>query len=177
MAYNIDGTNFNRTGYQATMRQHTGAISLLTLQLRKNFEFWRLLNWQTELTYQKSSEKEVLPVPDLNVYTNLFLRFNIAKVLRCDLGADLRYFTRYDAPEYNPQLGQFAIQETETSRVKTGNYPLVNVYANFFLKHTRFFVMMSHVNYSSNGGEYFLTPHYPLNQRIFRFGVSWNFFN
>ena len=177
MAYNIDGTTYNRTDYQATVRQHTGAISLLTLQLRKNFEFWHLLNWQTELTYQKSSEKEVLPVPDLNVYTNLFLRFHIAKVLRCDLGADLRYFTRYYAPEYNPQLGQFGIQETQASRVKTGNYPLVNVYANFFLKHTRFFVMLSHVNYSSSGGEYFLTPHYPLNQRIFRFGVSWNFFN
>ncbi|MBR6456464.1 MAG: hypothetical protein IKT22_01620, partial [Prevotella sp.] len=25
--------------------------------------------------------------------------------------------------------------------------------------------------------DYFLTPHYPLNQRVFRFGVSWNFIN
>ena len=36
--------------------------------------------------------------------------------------------------------------------------------------------MFSHVN-SSDGGDYFFTPHYPLNQRIFRFGISWNFFN
>ena len=24
---------------------------------------------------------------------------------------------------------------------------------------------------------YFFTPHYPMNQRVFRMGVSWNFFN
>ena len=88
----------------------------------------------------------------------------------------MRYFTSYYAPDYSPGLGQFAIQETEASRVKVGNYPIVNVYANFHLKQTRFFVMMSHVNYS-DGGNYFLTPHYPLNTRVFRFGVSWNFFN
>lgn len=35
--------------------------------------------------------------------------------------------------------------------------------------------MMSHIN--STAGNYFLTPHYPLNQRILRFGISWNFFN
>ena len=37
--------------------------------------------------------------------------------------------------------------------------------------------MMSHVNSPSDGGNYFLTPHYPTNTRVLRFGVSWNFFN
>ena len=67
------------------------------------------------------------------------------------------------------------MQENKASRVDIGNYPIVNVYANFHLQHTRFFIMMSHVN--SSDGNYFLTPHYPLNDRILRFGVSWNFFN
>ena len=65
----------------------------------------------------------------------------------------------------------------EESKVELGNYPIVNVYANFFLKHARFFVMMSHVNHSGDGGNAFLVPHYPINQRVFRFGISWNFFN
>ena len=90
--------------------------------------------------------------------------------------SDVRYFSKYYAPEYSPALGQYAVQENPDIRVKTGAYPIVNAYANFHLKNTRFFVMMSHVNYSE-GGEYFLTPHYPLNQRIIRFGLSWNFFN
>jgi hypothetical protein len=53
----------------------------------------------------------------------------------------------------------------------------VNVYANFHLKRTRFFVMFSHVNAGSGKMEYFLTPHYPLNGRVLRLGLSWNFFN
>jgi hypothetical protein len=116
-------------------------------------------------------------VPALNIYTNLYLNFRIARVLRCDLGADLRYFTKYYAPDYCPSLGQFTVQENEESRVELGNYPIVNVYANLHLKHTRFFVMMSHVNAGTGKTNYFLTPHYPLNERILRFGVSWNFFN
>ena len=119
----------------------------------------------------------MLPVPTLNIYTNLYLHFMIARVLRCDLGADLRYFTKYYAPDYSPLLGQFTVQETEGSRVELGNYPIVNVYANLHLKHARFFVMMSHVNAKSGKCNYFLTPHYPLNESILRFGVSWNFFN
>lgn len=64
------------------------------------------------------------------------------------------------------------------SKTKVGNYPLVNVYANFRLKHARFFVMMSHVNAGSGNRSYFFAPfHYPLNQRVLRFGVSRTFFN
>ena len=37
--------------------------------------------------------------------------------------------------------------------------------------------MMSHVNAGSGNRQYFLAPHYPLNERILRFGLSWNFFN
>ena len=97
-------------------------------------------------------------------------------MLKCDLGADLRYFTKYYAPDYSPMLGQYAVQEN-AERVKTGSYPVVNVYANFHLKHTRFFVMMSHVNSGSGNKEYFFTPHYPLFERVLRMGLSWNFFN
>ena len=69
------------------------------------------------------------------------------------------------------------MQGNTDTRVQIGNYPLINVYANFHLKHTRFFVMYSHVNSGSGNKEYFFVPHYPLNEGIFRFGVSWNFFN
>ena len=65
--------------------------------------------------------------------------------------------------------------QDEAWRTKLGNYPWVNVYANFHLKNCRFYIMMSHVNCGS--GHYFMVPHYPTNQRVFRFGISWNFFN
>ena len=174
MGYNI-ADDHSRKGNTMEVRQKGGAITLLTLSLAQNFKLGPL-NWENVITYQKSTDNDVLPVPDLNIYTNLYLRIKIAQVLKCDFGADGRYFTKYYAPDYSPALGQYAVQ-TGDNRVQTGNYPLVNIYANFHLKHTRFFVMMSHVNAGSGNRQYFLTPHYPLNQRVFRFGLSWNFFN
>ena len=174
MSYGI-ADDYSRIDNNVSARQHTGAISLLTLSLSQDFRLGPV-NWENVLTYQKSSEEKVIPLPALNIYTNLYLRFKLARVLKCDLGADARFFTKYYAPDYSPALGQFAVQEGE-SRIQVGNYPVVNVYANFHLKRTRFFVMMSHVNAGNGNRMYFFTPHYPLNQRIFRFGVSWNFFN
>ncbi|WP_295366069.1 putative porin [uncultured Prevotella sp.] len=174
MGYNVTD-DFGRTGNTLSVVQKSGAISLLTLELQQKLKLGPL-HWDNIITYQKSSDDVALPVPDLNIYTNLFLRFKIARVLKCDFGADARFFTKYYAPDYSPALGQYAVQ-TGNNRTEVGNYPIVNVYANFHLQRTRFFVMMSHINAGQGKPDYFLAPHYPLNQRIFRFGVSWNFYN
>lgn len=174
MGYNVTD-DFGRTGNTLSVVQKSGAISLLTLELQQKLKLGPL-HWDNVITYQKSSDDMALPVPDLNIYTNLFLRFKIARVLKCDFGADARFFTKYYAPDYCPALGQYAVQTGE-NRTEVGNYPIVNVYANFHLQRTRFFVMMSHINAGQGKPDYFLAPHYPLNQRIFRFGVSWNFYN
>ncbi len=168
--------NFGRTGVYVTPMQCGEAINLLTAQLMQDFHFG-IFRWENVLTYQHSSKQEVLPVPDFNIYSNLYMKFPVAKVLNVELGADARYFTSYEAPDYSPYMGVFAVQGNGENNVKVGNYPIVNVYANVHIKHTRFFVMMSHVNAGQGSKNYFYTPHYPLNQRIFRFGLSWNFFN
>ncbi len=166
-------TTDGRFGNTVAVRQASSPITVITADLKQDFTLGPV-NWESVITLQKSTNEEALPLPLVNIYTNLYLRFKIAHVLKCDFGADLRYFTKYSAPDYVPSIGQYAVQANE-QKTETGNYPLVNVYANFHLKRTRFFVMMSHVNAST--GNYFFTPHYPLNGRVFRFGVSWNFFN
>lgn len=156
-------------------KQDNDAITLLTAEIAQDFTLGPL-NWESVVTYQKSTKQSVLPVPALNIYTNLYLRFKIARVLNCDFGADVRYFTKYAAPDYFAPLGQFVIQNGDNT-TKIGGYPIANVYLNFKLSKARFFVMMSHINSGSGNKEYFFTPHYPLNERIFRFGISWNFAN
>lgn len=173
--------NDNRVNHAIIVKQNNGLIHLLTASISQDFTFGPI-NWENMITYQNSSNKTILPVPALNIYSNLYLRFKIAHVLRCDFGADVRYFTKYYAPDYVPILGQYAIQtNTDTNgndnRIEIGNYPVANVYANFHLKHTRFFIMLSHFNAGTGRKNYFFTPHYPLNQSILRFGLSWNFFN
>lgn len=174
MSYNTTSTG--RTALMASAFQSSANINLLTMQLMQNVRLG-ILNWENILTYQNCNHEDVLPVPTFNLYTNLYLKFKIVRQLSVELGADMYFFTKYNAPDYCPQIGQYAVQQNENSRVKIGGYPFVDVYANMHLKHARFFVMFSHVNGGSGSREYFLTPHYPQNLRIMRMGVSWNFFN
>lgn len=171
-----DATTEGRTSMTAGVFQAGGNINLLTAQLRQDFRLG-ILNWENIFTYQNSSDKDALPVPSINVFTNLYLKFKIVNELAVELGADLYYFTKYYASDFVPQINQFAVQKNSESKVELGGYPFVDAYVNMHLKHTRFFVMYSHVNAGSGNRMYFLSPHYPQNGKILRFGVSWNFFN
>lgn len=167
-------TTEKQTETDVFVRQAPSNIQVITAQLQQNLAY-KILHWDNVITFQHTSDEYRLPLPTVNIYSALYLRLKIAKVLDCDLGADVRYFTKYYAPEYSVALSQFAVQENENIRVKLGNYPYINVFANLQLKNCRFYIMMSHINCSA--GNYFLTPHYPVNPRVLRLGLSWNFFN
>ena len=174
MSYNYNESG--RTALTGGVHQEASNINVLTLQLKQDFTLGPL-NWENVLTYQNASMKSVLPLPTLNLFSNLYLKFKIARVLSVELGGCMTYFTAYEAPDYLPQISQFAIQSNGASTVRIGQYPFVDVYANMHLKRARFFVTMNHVNASSGSKDYFLAPHYPTNSRILRVGVSWNFYN
>jgi hypothetical protein len=174
MSYNTTSTG--REQLTGGVFQESGNINVMTAQLKQDFTLG-VLNWENVVTYQNSSNKDVLPLPSLNIFTNLYLKFRIAKVLLVEFGGCATYFTKYEAPDYLPQIGQFAIQKNAESRKEIGGYPYIDVYANMHLKRTRFFIAMSHVNAGSGSKEYFLAPHYPTNTRVLRVGVSWNFYN
>lgn len=179
--YTYLGNSFDMNGdvrlknWNMGVRQSGDAISVITAAVTQDVTVgpW---NWETVATIQKSTKQEVLPVPLLNVYSNMYLKFKIAKVLRTQLGADCRFFTSYEAPDYMPAIGQFVVQENE-NKVKIGGYPVINAYLNFNLKGTRFFVMYTHLNAGKFNHQKFFTPHYPLNNSVFRLGLSWNFYN
>lgn len=173
-SYTIDSSHM-RLGNTVNVRQADDNINVLTAAINQQLALGPL-HGEACITYQKSSDEAVLPLPEWNLYANLFLRFRIAKVLACDLGADVRYFTKYNGLDYSPQLGQFTVQES-AEKTEIGNYPIANAYANFQLKQARFFVMFSHANAGMGNRNYFLVPHYPLNERILRLGISWTFFN
>lgn len=179
--YTYYGMSYERgedavTNLKAGVYQEGSNISLLTAQLRQDLVLGPL-HWENVLTYQNSSNKSVLPLPTLNIFTNLYLQFKIAGVLLVDLGADATYFTKYYAPDFCPQLNQFAVQQNADSRMELGEYPFVDVYANMHLKRARFFIMMSNAANGSFNRKAFLAPHYPGNSSVLRFGISWNFFN
>jgi len=168
-----DGTRRYMT---AGVYQASGNINVLTAQLRQDLR-WGVLNWENIITYQNSSNEQVLALPTVNVFTNLYLKFRIARVLAVELGGCCTIFSKYYAPDYVPAIGQYAVQQNSDSHVTLGGYPFIDVYANMHLKRARFFVAMSHVNAGSGSRMQFLTPHYPTNNRVLHLGVSWNFYN
>jgi len=176
LGMSYDYTTEARTNMTASILQKSGNINVLTAQLRQDFRLG-ILNWENIVTYQSSSDKDVLPLPTLNAWTNLYLKFKIARVLSVELGADGTYFTKYYAPDYCPALNQYAIQQNEASRMELGEFPFVNVYANLHLKRARFFFMMTDVLSDVGNRNRYLTAHYPVNSRTLHMGVSWNFFN
>ena len=160
----------------AAVRQHSGNIQVFTAMLQQKLKLG-IFHLDGEVTYQKSSEPSILPLPELSAYGNLYLHAGLVKnVLKVSLGADVRYFTKYNAPDYSPVIGQFYLQNPENT-VAIGGCPMVNVYANLHWKRTRIFVMMYNVNQNSGNSRYFLAPHYPISPRILKLGISWNFFD
>ena len=168
--------NYTYLNQKAVPEQNSGNIQILSATLKQNFRAG-IFHLDNEVTWQKSSNETVLPLPQFSVYSNLYLLTKLAKkVLTVQLGADVRYFTKYNAPAYTPSIQQFHLQP-ENDQVEIGGYPIVNVYANLHLKRTRLFAMYSHVNQGMGTRNSFLVPHYPINPNLLRIGVSWNFYD
>ncbi|MBR3067668.1 MAG: putative porin [Prevotella sp.] len=174
MSYAVDGEK--HTGLTAAFQQHDASLTVLTAQLDQKLSLGPL-HWDNIITFQTSSDQDVVPLPKLNVFTNLYLQFMVAHVLRVELGASGTWFSKYNAPDFLPQLNQFAVQQNADSRQELGNFPFIDVYANLHLKHARFFIMMNNATGTNFDRMAFLVPHYPQNRSVLRLGVSWNFFN
>ena len=153
--------------------QHNGNIQIISANLRQDFQL-SILHWDNDITYQATTNADILPLPTISLHSNLYLRFKIARVLKTDIGADLIYFTKYYAPDYSPVIGMF-MNQNALKKQEIGNYPILSAYANFDLKRLRFYVQYYHATQGT--GRYFWAPHYPINPSCVRFGLSWNFYD
>jgi hypothetical protein len=152
--------------------QHDGSVQLLSATLRKDFRLGKI-GLENTIVYQESLNQDVLPLPKLTLYHNLYFSDKWFDVLSLQLGATVRYHTAYYAPAYMPATGQFYNQQ----KMKVGNYPFVNVYLNAHLKRTRFFAEYYHVNQLFMKGVYYTMPDYPVNPATLRIGLTWNFYD
>jgi len=149
------------------------AVHVFNASLRNHLGFG-VFNWDNDITYQTSSNTSVLPLPQFSIFSNMYLKFKVAKVLDVQIGVDCNYYTKFYAPAYNPATMSFCNQQD----VECGNFAFADVYANFKLKKARFYVMYSHANKGLIGGDnYFSIPHYPLNPGRFQIGISVDFVN
>ncbi len=160
---------FNSDG---TPSQSGENVQIFSASLDQRLHFG-IYNWDNKITYQKSSNQHVVPLPELTIYSNMYLLFRVA-TLRAQIGVDCTYMTRYSALGYNPAVSSF----TNCWQELVGNYPMMDVYANLKLKKVKFYVLYSHFNQGLFGGSnYFSALHYPLNPHRFLFGLCVDFAN
>ena len=153
-------------------KQVEGSIQVLASDMQLDITTpW--INLENHVIWQHSSSDK-LPLPTLTLYHNLYYHDCWVKALDVQIGVDMRFFTKYYAPVLNPALGQFCIQDEQ----QVGNYPVMNVYANFYVKSLRLklFAQYQHFNASFMNKEYYEMPGYPMAPDMFRAGLAWHFY-
>lgn len=152
--------------------QHTGNVQVLEANARVDLTTpW--INLENNVVYQMSSDS-VMALPTLTLYHNLYYHGLWFRALYAQIGVDMRYHTKYYAPLLNPATGQFMAQH----QVKVGNYPILNVYLNLYVKSIKLklFVQFTHFNYYFMKQKTYLTmPGYAENPPVFRLGAAWHF--
>ncbi len=157
----------------ALAREFKGQIPLFTAFVKKDF---KLLNWHLNNTiiYQYVPDSMVIRVPTFVLNHSLYYENDLFKgALHLQIGAGVNYSSAYYADAYMPATGEFYLQ----SEKKYGNYPFIDVFLNARIKAVRVFVKVDHVNSGFMGNTYMITPHYPMNDRLFKFGISWRFWD
>ncbi|MBO7458699.1 MAG: putative porin [Paludibacteraceae bacterium] len=157
-------------------RQYNGNVQIITGDVGLDLTTpW--VNLENRVVIQHSTNDSVLPVPLVILQHRLYYHGTWFKALDAQIGVDLRYFTRYYSPVLCPATSMFATQQTE----KIGNYPWLNVYANFYVRsiHLRFFAHYQHFNhlFMKKNIDYMAMPGYPTNGDVFRAGLAWHFYN
>jgi hypothetical protein len=166
--------NYTFFNDSATADQTRLPLNIFGMSLKKTFSFWKFKS-NHELIYQVSGNKDVLSLPTLSYFTSNYIEqwfFN--RVLHVQLGFDTRYFTEYNAYANMPATSMYYIQNQNNV---IGNYPYVDVFLNFKVKRTNFVVKYDHVNTDLFSTNYFMALHYPMPQRMLKFGISWTFYD
>ena len=157
-------------------KQYDGNVQIITGDVGIDITTpW--LNLENRAVVQHSTNDSVLPVPLVILQHRLYYHGTWFRALDVQIGADVKYFTKYHAPVLCPATGMFATQQ-ETN---VGNYPWMNLYANFYVRsiRLRFFAHYQHLSYwfFKNNTGYLTMPGYPTNRDVFRAGLAWHFFN
>jgi len=166
---NLADTN----GISISSFQETHTINYYSIYLKKDFNF-KHFRFNNKLAYQKSDNEAVMSVPEFSFFNSSSYKFVLVKnVLIAEIGIDIFYYTKFKADAYLPAASMFYRQND----VEIGNYPKVDAFLKMKLKRARLFFKFEHANFGLTGSNYYAGVYQPMAPRVFRFGVSWSFYD
>lgn len=156
-------------------QQATEVVAYSQFDLRQDFEFWSWLHFDNRIVYQiPLNGQAFLPLPDLVTRNALYAEFDLFKgALACLVGGEYNYFSEFNSPSYNPALGRFYL----ANDYSIGNFGILDLFANFRIAKAVIFLKFENALMGFVPYNYWAAPNYPLNDRNFRVGINWRFFN
>ncbi len=179
--YLINNFGYFHDYYQAA--QETNPFTVVQVGAEKLFHLYRHLIWRVLVVLQQKAGSSPLNLPLLTTYNQIgyegslgFQKLNIA------MGAEVRYFTNYNADGYSPVTGQFYIQNNTQISEKL---PDINAYVNFRIRGFTLYFRAENLNaIQFNGPNGFgftnvnlVAPYYPYPGLRLRLGFFWSFVN
>ncbi len=158
-----------------TFQQSAAPVDFLQFDLQKNFNLGKRWHWNNRLVYQRElSNTRLLRYPEWLLRSSFYFSGS-AWGMPFNIGMDVNWFSAYYANAYMPALNSFYLQD----RKKTGNYPYFDFFFESRIKGAvRCFIALTHLNEGILlDRTYFTAPDYPMQKRVLRFGLSWNFVN
>ena len=154
--------------------QTSATIQNMTAFIYKDFLIAKHLGINVKYNYQSSSYQAITSLPAHIFNSALFYQGALFKnALQLQVGFNVTYFSEFNGMAYSPALNMYYVQTQKT----VGNYPYVDFFINARIKPVRFFIKIDHVNQGFFGSNYSLTPNYIQNDRAFKFGLNWLFFD
>ena len=166
----------NRVYYDAAAlpQQASDVVSVSGAYLRKDFALGKF-HFNHRVMLQWSTDQKVVAVPLASAYLSYYWEGEaVPDVLTLKIGLDGWWNTKYYAPGYNPATMQFYNQREQ----EIGEYPMINAFVAAQWKRARLILQYQHANQDLfDTRAFFNIPHYPLNMRVLKFGISWNFYD
>ena len=154
--------------------QTSTAIQIFSAFIYKDFLLFKHLGFNLKYNYQSSSYQAITSLPTHVINSALYYQGNLFKnALQLQVGFNASYYSEFNGMAYSPALNMYHVQTQKT----VGNYPYVDFFLTARIKPVRFFVKIDHVTQGLFGSNYSLTPNYIQNDRAFKFGINWLFFD
>jgi len=131
--------------------------------------------FRNHILFQQATSKNFENFPTVISYHSIFANFYLSdKALVNQAGFDFHFNTSYPAMAYMPYVRGFYIQNSYTNAEKF----LVDVFWNAKVGNARLFIKYQNLlPLVFNIRPHYDIPFYPIPESLFKFGVSWMFFN
>lgn len=163
--------NYVYYDYDRLPQQNESVINIFSVKVAKDLKFWRM-GWDNTVLYQ-TVDSEVMPLPDWVIRSSLYYKDNaFKKALDWMIGFRVNYYSAYYAPEYNPLISDYHLQ----NQYKVGNFPITDFFLQAKVRTMRIFLRAENITSLARSRKDWAGPSTPYEPLVIRFGLVWNFF-